>query len=316
VLRLWVAAEDYTEDIRLSDEILNRLADAYRRIRNTCRFLLGTLADFDPERHRVPHAKLDELDRWALLRLGKLIARVRRGYEDYQFHVVFHSVHNFCAVDLSALYLDIIKDRLYVSAADDPRRRAAQTVCFEVLTALARLLAPILTFTADEVWSYIPGRGKPDSVHLVTFPDERGEWLDERLGADWDRLLEVRGEVSRALETARQRGRIGKAIDAVLYVPSAPEEQWRPLLADKGEGLLSTLFNVSGVRLGEPAPPGAGVTYESQDIPGLTLEVVPAQSLGWHKCERCWTWHRDLGSDPDHPALCERCAPVVRALRP
>ena len=147
VLRLWVAAEDYTEDIRLSYEILDRLADAYRRIRNTCRFLLGSLADFDPERDRVSYDQLEELDRWALLRLGELIARVRRAYEEYEFHTVFHATHNFCAVDLSALYLDIIKDRLYVLAPDDPRRRAAQTVCFETLTALARLLAPVLTFT-------------------------------------------------------------------------------------------------------------------------------------------------------------------------
>jgi isoleucyl-tRNA synthetase len=314
VLRLWVAAEDSSEDIRFSLEIMNRLADAYRRIRNTSRFLLGTLSDFDPERDRRPYAEMDELDHWALLRLGALIARVRKGYEDYQFHVAFHAIHNFCAVDLSSLYLDIIKDRLYVSAPDDPRRRASQTVCFEVLTALTRLMAPILTFTADEVWSHIPGRGKPESVHLVVFPEERGEWLNERLSADWERLLEVRGEVSRALEVARQQGKIGKGIDAVLYVPSAPEEEWLPLLEGKGEALLTTLFNVSGTRLKQRAP-GAAVRYESQDIPGLVVEVVPAQTLDWKKCERCWTWSPRVGEDPAHPTLCERCAPVVTALQ-
>ena len=313
VLRLWVAAEDSSEDIRLSLEILNRLADAYRRIRNTSRFLLGTLADFDPERDRLSYEQMDELDRWALLRLGDLISRVRRAYEDYQFHVAFHALHNFCAVDLSALYLDTIKDRLYISAPDDPRRRASQTVCFELLTALTRLMAPVLTFTADEVWSYIPGRGKPESVHLVLFPEERGEWTNERLAADWERLLEVRGEVSRALEAARQQGKIGKGIDAVVFIPSAPEEQWRPLLEAKGEALLTTLFNVSGTRLAKPAPAG-GVRYESQDIPGLVLEVVPAQALGWKKCERCWTWSARVGEHPSHPTLCERCTPVVTAL--
>ncbi len=314
VLRLWVASEDYTEDVRLSHEILDRLADAYRRIRNTCRFLLGALADFDPDRDRVSYARMDELDRWALSRLGELIARVRKAYDDYQFHVVFHSAYNFCAVDLSALYLDIIKDRLYVSAPDEPRRRAAQTVCFEMLTALARLLAPILTFTAEEVWGYIPGSGKPASVHLVQFPEERGEWLDEQLAADWERLLEVRGEVSRALEAARQQGRIGKGVDAVVYIPSAPEEDWLPLLEAKGEGLLTTLFNVSGTRLKQRGPEGAGVAYESQDIPGLTVEVTPAQALGWRKCERCWTWSPRVGEDAGHPTLCERCVPVVRQL--
>ena len=311
VLRLWVASEDYAEDIRLSHEILNRLSDAYRRIRNTFRFLLGTLADFDPDHDRVSYDQMDEIDRWALMRLGELIARVRRAYEEYQFHVVFHTAHNFCAVDLSALYLDIIKDRLYTRAPDDPGRRASQTVCFEMLTALARILAPILSFTADEVWTYIPGRGKPESVHLVTLPDERGEWVNERLGTDWDRLLEVRGEVSRALESARKQGLIGKGVDAVLYVVSAPEEQWRPLLAGKGEALLATLFNVSAVRLTEPPPAGAGVAYESQDIPGLVLAVVPAQRLGWKKCERCWTWSPEVGADARHPTLCERCLPVI-----
>jgi isoleucyl-tRNA synthetase len=314
VLRLWVAAEDYTLDIRLSDEILNRLADAYRRIRNTWRFLLGALADFDPDRDRVSYTGMDELDRWALLRLAQLIDRVRKGYEDYQFHTVFHSIHNFCAVDLSALYLDLIKDRLYVSAPADPRRRAAQTVCFEVLTALLRLMAPILTFTAEEAWSHVPGSGRPDSVHLVTFPPERAEWIDEGLAQDWERLLDVRGEVSRALEAARQQGRIGKGVDAVVYIVSAPEEQWMPLLISKGEALLTTLFNVSGVRVKAAAPGGRAIGYESQDIPGLTLEVVPAADLGWRKCERCWTWSDGVGADPAHPTLCSRCAPIVRAL--
>ncbi len=316
ILRLWVAAEDYTKDVRTPDaEILRQLGEAYRRIRNTCRYLLGVLDDFDPEGDRVAYDQLEELDRWALLRLGELIARVRKAFDDYQFHVVFHATHNFCAVDLSALYLDIIKDRLYVSAPDDLRRRAAQTVCFELLTALVRLLAPLLSFTADEVWSHIPGRGKPESVHLMLFPEERGEWVDERLGAEWDRLLEVRGEVSRALEAARREGRIGKSVDAVVYLPSVPEEEWRPLLADKGEALLATVFNVSAVRLAEPVPALGGVTYESQEIPGLTVVVVPGQALGWQRCERCWTWTATVGQDAAHPALCGRCAPVVRRLR-
>jgi isoleucyl-tRNA synthetase len=314
VLRLWVAAEDYTLDIRLSDEIMTRLADAYRRIRNTWRFLLGALADFDPDRHRVSYTAMDELDRWALLRLAQLIARVRRGYEEYQFHTVFHSVHNFCAVDLSALYLDLIKDRLYVLAPADPRRRAAQTVCFEVLSALVRLMAPILTFTAEEAWGHVPGSGRPDSVHMVTFPPERAEWIDEGLAQDWERLLDVRAEVSRALETARQRGRIGKGVDAVVYLPAAPEEQWMPLLAAKGEVLLATLFNVSAVRVKAAGPAGRATVHDSQDIPGLTVEVVPAADLGWRKCGRCWTWSETVGADPDHPALCERCAPIVRSL--
>jgi isoleucyl-tRNA synthetase len=169
VLRLWAASEDYTEDIRLSPEIMDRLADAYRRIRNTYRFMLGNLSDFAPSRDRQSYAQLEEVDRWILDRLARLIARVTRAYEDYQFHTVFHAVHNFCAVDLSAQYLDVIKDRLYTSAAADPRRRAAQTVCYDVFTALARLMAPILTFTAEEAWRHAPGT-LAESVHLERFP--------------------------------------------------------------------------------------------------------------------------------------------------
>ena len=306
VLRLWVAAEDYTEDIRLSHEILNRLADAYRRIRNTWRFLLGNLSDFDPQRDRVSYARLEEEDRWALGRLGALIARVRKAYEDYQFHTVFHSLHNFCAVDLSALYLDILKDRLYTSARTAPSRRQAQTACYEILNALLRLMAPILTFTAEEAWGYL---SKGESVHLERFPEVPREWLDEGLEREWARLLEVRREVAKALESARQQGAIGSGLEARVLIHRAPEDLG-PLLRRK-EGLLRTLFIVSQVSLsGSPALRPL-VSYEGQDIPGLLIEVERARGT---KCERCWVWSERVGEDPDHPALCERCAPVVRAF--
>src|SRR5437762_2587808 len=304
VLRLWVAAEDYTEDIRLSTEIIDRLADAYRRIRNTYRFLLGNLADFDPARDRQPSARLDEVDRWILDRLARLVDRVVRGYEEYQFHAVFHSVHNFCAVDLSAQYLDIVKDRLYTSAANDPRRRAAQTTCHDVLLALVRLMAPILTFTAEEAWRYVPG-AHGESVHLERFPEVPLSWLDDRLKAAWDRLLEVRREVSKALEAARARKLIGSGLEASVRIASAPEDI-PTLLAAKRE-LLQTLFIVSRVELRGAA--NGAVVYESQEIPGLVVVVDHAPGK---KCERCWTWSERVGDDAQHPALCERCVPVVR----
>jgi isoleucyl-tRNA synthetase len=249
VLRLWVAAEDYTEDIRLSTEILDRLADAYRRMRNTFRFLLGNLYDFDPARDRQSYARLDEVDRWILDRLARLIDRVRRAYEEYQFHTVFHSVHNFCAVDLSALYLDVIKDRLYTSAPDDPLKR------------------------------------------------------------DWDRLLEVRREVAKALETARAQKLIGSALEARVRIESAPEDL-PGLLGGKRE-LLSTLFIVSRVDL-EPGAGRASVHYESQDIPGLVIGVDRAPG---EKCERCWTRSEEVGRNPAHPTLCARCVRVVTRAR-
>ena len=308
VLRLWVAAEDYTEDIRLSMEILDRLADAYRRMRNTFRFLLGNLGDFDPARDRQPYPRLDEVDRWVLDRLARLVDRVRRAYEEYQFHTVFHSVHNFCAVDLSALYLDVIKDRLYTSAPDDPRRRAAQTACSDVFNALARLMAPILTFTTEEAWRYAPGT-RSESVHLERFPEVPLEWLDDALKRDWDRLLEVRREVAKALETARARKLIGSALEARVRVESAPEDL--PGLLGAKRALLPTLFIVSRVDL-EPGAGRASVHYESQDIPGLVIGVDRAPG---EKCERCWMRSEEVGRDAAHPTLCARCVRVVTRAR-
>jgi len=304
VLRLWVAAEDYTQDIRVSLEILDRLADAYRRMRNTFRFLLGNLGDFDPARDRQSYARLDEVDRWILDRLARLIGRVRRAYEEYEFHTVFHAVHNFCAVDLSALYLDIIKDRLYTSRPDDPRRRAAQTTCFDVFTTLARLMAPILTFTCEEAWRHLPG-AHAESVHLERFPEAAREWLDETLKRDWDRLLEVRREVAKALEMARNAKLIGSGLEAAVRVTHAPEDL--PELLRAKRELLPTLFIVSRVDL-DRARPAASVRYEGQDIPGLVIGVDRARG---EKCERCWMRSEHVGANSVHPTLCERCVPVV-----
>ncbi len=308
VLRLWAAAEDYTEDIRLSEEILNRLADAYRRIRNTYRFLLGNLADFEPSRDRQSYARLEEVDRWILARLGRLITRVEKAYGEYSFHTVFHSVHNFCAVDLSAQYLDIIKDRLYTSAADDPRRRAAQTACYDIFSALARLMAPILTFTSEEAWGHLPGR-RSESVHLELFPEVPREWVDERLERQWERLLEVRREIAKALESARQQGSIGSNLEARVVFVNAPEDL--PALLAEKRGLLSTLFIVSQVGF-EGSERGPLVHYESQEIPGLIIDVERAPG---RKCERCWVWSERVGEKSSHPTLCERCVPVVTRAR-
>ncbi|HXH85144.1 MAG TPA: isoleucine--tRNA ligase [Candidatus Tectomicrobia bacterium] len=305
VLRLWAASEDYTEDIRVSTEILDRLADAYRRIRNTFRFLLGNLFDFDPARDAPPYVRRDEVDRFVLDRLARLIARARRAYEEYQFHVVFHAVHNFCAVDLSALYLDVIKDRLYTSAANDPRRRAAQATCHELLDALARLMAPILSFTTEEAWRFAPGP-RAESVHLESFPEPAPEWQDEALRRDWDRLLEVRREVARALELARARKLIGSGLEAAVRISSAPEDL--PALLGRKRELLQTLFIVSRVELA--AGPRGAVRHESQEIPGLVVDVDRAPG---DKCERCWMRTPTVGRHPAHPTLCDRCAAVVAA---
>jgi isoleucyl-tRNA synthetase len=305
ILRLWVTSEDYTEDIRVSLEILERIADAYRRIRNTFRFLLGNLYDFDARRDRRPYAELEEVDRFVLDRLARLIDRVTRAYEQYQFHTVFHSIHNFCAVDLSALYLDVIKDRLYTSAAGDPRRRAAQTACHEVFAALVKLMAPLMTFTAEEAWRSLPG-AHSESVHLERFPEVPLSWLDDGLKSEWDRLLEVRREVARALELARSRKLIGSGLEAAVRIVSAPEDL--PALLRAKQGLLQTLFIVSHVELNGRGP--ASVQYESQEIPGLVIDVDRAPG---DKCERCWMRSPTVGRHAEHPRLCDRCVGVLGA---
>ncbi|HEX7124771.1 MAG TPA: isoleucine--tRNA ligase [Thermodesulfobacteriota bacterium] len=308
ILRLWVSAEDYTDDVRISDEILTRLADAYRRIRNTCRFLLGNLHDFDPERDRVRDDELLEIDRWALHKLAKVTRRVREAYDAYQFHVVYHTLHNFCAVELSAIYFDVLKDRLYTSPRASAPRRAAQTVMHEVLDALVRLMAPILSFTAEEVWGYMSKtyRGQPReaSVHLAHFPDVEAAWLDEALEARWERLLAVRAEVAKALEAARRDKVIGASLDAQVTLGAEGE------LAAFLEGArreLAPLFIVSHVQLA--AGPVAG-GFVSTAIPGLSVAVTQAPG---RKCARCWSYTTDVGRDPGHPDLCARCAGAVAA---
>ena len=315
ILRLWAAGEDYTQDIRLSDEILGQLGEAYRRVRNTCRFLLGNLADFDPRQDAVPDAALTGVDGWAMLRLHRTIERVRKAYETYEFHLAFQSLHNFCAVDLSALYLDVLKDRLYTSAAAATERRAAQTTCYRILDALVRLMAPILTFTAEEVWDHFRVADKARSVHLSDFPAVDRTWLDESREQTWETLLRVRGETAKALEPARAAKLIGAALDAqtILYV-SDPALQG--VVARAGDRLLRELFIVSHVEI-VPGPPPPGLVTGSDRVvlretalPGLAVEVRHADG---QKCGRCWTWSLAVGRDAEHPALCERCLPIIRA---
>ncbi|MFP3929195.1 MAG: isoleucine--tRNA ligase, partial [Desulfobacteraceae bacterium] len=218
IIRLWVAAEDYRDNIRLSTEILERLTDAYRRIRNTCRYLLGNLYDFDPSKDKVPYARMHELDRWALHRLQETSRRLLKAYDDYEFHIVYHGLHNFCVLDLSSFYLDILKDRLYVSPPESLLRRSAQTALYEILEALVRLMAPILSFTSEEIWAYMSGPNRLKSVHADLFKPVHEEWVDPELAARWDMLIRIRREVTRALEAARKDKRIGHSLEAVVVL--------------------------------------------------------------------------------------------------
>jgi isoleucyl-tRNA synthetase len=300
ILRLWVASEDYRDDIRISEEILQRLSEAYRRIRNTCRFLLGNLRDFDPGQHRVELESMESLDRWALYRLQQLSKRVRQAYDSFEFHKIYHAIHNFCVVDLSSFYLDVLKDRLYVSASTSRPRRSAQTALFEIAVNLVRLMAPILVFTAEEVWEHLPDfPGKKESVHLEQFPEPVAAYDDEPLRQEWQLILDIRAEVNRALEVARQSKEVGHSLDAEVTLGLR-----QPLLGQLlgREEMLARVFIVSRVKLVEPESLKHGV--EAEDIPGLLIRVRAAAE---EKCGRCWVHDESVGADPDQPEICGRC---------
>lgn len=302
ILRLWVSAEDYRDDIRISPDILKRLSEAYRRIRNTCRFLLGNLGDFDPVREAVPNHEMDELDRFALLQLQDLIKRIRSAYDRYEFHRVYHALHNYCVVDLSSFYLDILKDRLYVSANGSKARRSAQTALHRILTTILKLMAPVLSFTAEEAWRHLTHRSS-ETIHLEGFPEVDQTLQDNALNERWQVILTLRSEVTRALEGARQAKVIGHPLDAVVRL--ALPDGLRESFAGQEE-LLRSVFIVSGVVFTSAADltnPLAG-----QEIQDLQVQIEPAS---WNKCERCWVRSEKVGQFADHPTICDRCHSVV-----
>jgi isoleucyl-tRNA synthetase len=297
VLRLWVAAEDYKDDIKISNEILKRLADSYFRIRNTYRYLLGNLYDFHPGEDRVPYPELHEMDRWALHQLQKLIARIREAYERFEFHTVYHGVQNFCAVEMSALYFDILKDRLYTFSPHSRARKSAQTALYDILKALTRLLAPILSFTAEEVWKYIPHEeGEVESVHLTSFPEVKGEYLDEGLNERWEKIWEIRAVVTKVLEEARKEKVIGLSLDAQVHL-YVSEKVFSFLECYEKD--LKSIFIVSSVTL-----------HQVSEEKGVRAEVVRADGK---KCERCWNYDVSVGSCSEHPGICQRCIEAIQA---
>jgi isoleucyl-tRNA synthetase len=300
ILRLWVAAEDYTEDIRISSEILKRLVEAYRRIRNTSRFILGNLYDFKPDTDKTPYEEMAEMDRWILHRLQEVVRRVREAYEQYQFHVVYYTLYNFCTVDLSSLYLDVLKDRLYTSKASSVARRSAQTAMTAVLETMVQLLAPILTFTAEEIWQALPAYpGKAESVHFTCFPEVNEAFLQADLAEKWKTLIAVKGEVGKAIEAARQNKILGHSLDAAVVI-SAPEKL-RAILESHQEDLRALLI-VSDVRI--VAEQAGDQAFSSAEIAGLSVSVSRAPG---EKCNRCWVYSETIGSSAEHPTLCKRC---------
>ena len=305
ILRLWVASEDYRDDIKISDEILKQLSDAYRKIRNTVRFILGNLDDYTPASGRVAYGELEELDQWALYQFEVLKRKVLKAYEAFEFHSVFHGLYNFCTVTMSALYLDILKDRLYTLPADSKERRSAQTVLVEIVEGLLLMMSPVLSFTAAEAWEHLPAGEREDTIFLASFPPLQDEHLRPDLEDKWKRLLEVRAELTKALELARQNKVIGHSLEAELQVSA--KGALAEFLSANWE-MLKTVTIVSALRqVDEVGPEG----YRSEELPELAVLVRPAAG---QKCERCWVRSETVGGDDRHPQLCSRCSHVVSVL--
>ncbi|HZU28049.1 MAG TPA: isoleucine--tRNA ligase [Bryobacteraceae bacterium] len=298
VLRLWAASVDFSEDVRISDTILERLSEAYRKIRNTFKYALGNLYDFDAARDAVPFSELPEIDQWILLRAEDLIRRCRAWYDEFAFHKVYRAIYDFTTTDLSAVYFDVLKDRLYTRAAESQARRSGQTAVWRLTWALVRLIAPLLPFTMEEVWGYFgKPAGAPESVHLAELPapEEVTEGLapEQRARlANWDRLMAVRGDVQKSLEKAREKKLIGASLEARVRISA--DGDVRPLL-EQYAAELPALFIVSQVELGNPAPE-------------ITVEVERAEG---DKCERCWKYTSEVGEDPAWPGLCRSCREAI-----
>jgi len=318
ILRLWVAAEDFREDVRISDEILNRMIEAYRRLRNTARFLISNLYDFDPARDAVKTAELDEMDRWILQRTQSVLSRCRDAYENYEFHVVYHTLNNFCSVDLSAQYLDIVKDRLYCEGTKSATRRAAQTTLHSILEGLVHLMAPILSFTAEEIWQYMPDKDqRPGSVFLSEIPQPDRKFNEPQLTEKWDRIFKERSEVLKALEQARTAGIIGHSLDAKIVFQPLNGDQSSILkgLIERDRTRLQDLLIVSQATSAHESADASDANITAYDATLLNCRIAVAKADGG-KCERCWKYDTEVGKDPAHPTVCARCARVLNAGAP
>lgn len=304
ILRLWVSSADYRQDMRISKEMFKHLAQNYLKIRNTARYILGNLEGFDPKTDMVAYNDLCELDRWALMKLNDLVAKVIKGYDDYEFHVVLHAIHNFCVVDMSNFYLDVIKDRLYCEEKNGVLRRSAQTAMYEILDALVRMIAPILCFTADEIWQAMPHRDGDDAANIVlnAMPKANPAWaFAEEASSKWDKLIALRDDVNKALEEARKNKVIGKPLEA--WVTVYADDETADLLETVPADELAALCIVSKLRVIR----GNGEGMQGENLP---VQIAIERASG-DKCERCWMYVDSIGQDSKHPTLCARCAAVV-----
>jgi len=315
ILRLWVASEDYRDDVKVSDEILGQVTDSYRKIRNTIRYFLGNLSDFDPQRHALPKSELEVLDIWALAKFEELKTKITAAYEKYEFHSIYHGLNYFCGMTMSAFYLDIIKDRLYASGTDSHLRRSAQTAMYEIAEGVLQLMAPILCFTAAEAWDALKSRDAKaelnGSIFFTDFPaadpDNR---IDEQREADWDNLIKIRSEITKALEKARADKIIGHPLEAevLLCVDGSLAS-----FAEERVAMLREISIVSELKLVDSDQFGEIEPFISEEVEGVRVGIKAAVG---EKCERCWTRSETVGTHADHPGICSRCYTVVQTLEP
>jgi len=297
IIRLWAASSDYKADIRISKEILKQLSEVYRKIRNTIRYILGNTNDFNYETDKVEFKDMLELDRWALMHMQLLKKEVSAAYESYDFHVLYHAIHNFCSVEMSSYYLDILKDRLYAYKADSFERRSAQTAMYEIMLDLVVMIAPVLSFTMEEVWQFMKKPASmPESVFMMPWPECKEEYIDEALESKWDNFIEIRSEITRVLEGARRAKTIGHSLDAKVEALA---------ILRSVEGDLATLLIVSQAKLVEGLAGGVEATGR-EDL------KVTVQAAEGEKCERCWIYSDTVGKDAEHPTVCARCAAALK----
>jgi isoleucyl-tRNA synthetase len=306
ILRLWIASINFTDDIPVSMEILRESADPYRKIRNTFRYMLGNLADFDPAKDSVAHNELLEIDRWALNRLHRLIMNATEHNESFEFYKTFKELYEFCVVDMSSFYFDILKDRIYTSARASKLRRAAQTAIYQILAATTRLIAPVLAHTAEEIWGYLPGKKEAGSVHLSDWPKADPSLISDQLDAAWAKIIGIRSDVARELEKLRQDKTIGSSLEAAVKLYT--EDKELAALLKKFESDLPMLLIVSEARLAD-AKPGNAVSGVNNPALWITAGKAP-----YPKCQRCWNYSPTVGGDEKHPDICRRCAEVIAQL--
>lgn len=303
IIRLWAASSDYKADIRISKEILKQLSEVYRKIRNTIRYILGNTNDFNYETDKVEFKDMLELDRWALMHMQLLKKEVSAAYESYDFHVLYHAIHNFCSVEMSSYYLDILKDRLYAYKADSFERRSAQTAMYEIMLDLVVMIAPVLSFTMEEVWQFMKKPASmPESVFMMPWPECKEEYIDEALESKWDNFIEIRSEITRVLEGARRAKTIGHSLDAKVELHATGEAL---AILRSVEGDLATLLIVSQAKLVEGLAGGVETTGR-EDL------KVTVQAAEGEKCERCWIYSDTVGKDAEHPTVCARCAAALK----